>query len=254
MTLSKREIVLVFVLVIVAIFALGFYFVVMPTMNHMNETAQALEDLKNNVMVSEVEAQQAASMQEQLDAKNKEAEAAGTAFFDPLHQEQAEYWFGELADKSNLKVQSISLSPVQETQAAYAPEQNGMPITDPAAMPSTMPIDPAAMPSTAPMADIASVPSAAPADVSAEAIAAGNKTNAIFVSAVVYGEYAQIQGFLQSVYENPYAVVIDNIVISQAQDGGYAMNITLHVFGISKLKPAPAHEFSQPSGQSVLMK
>jgi hypothetical protein len=259
MKLTKREMMLLFVLGTVAIVFIGVNYLVMPLYNTNKELNDTLSGLNDQLLTLQNDQRIAGTIDAQIQKEMDKTAGLSEPFAQSIRHEQVSYWLNALLKANNLALHSVeftdivSAAPNFDTDTSIPPAQKLiLPIQNTAdiasgkqqAQPS--PSDAAAQ----------NTADAAPADnAQTAAPAAPPETYCTQVILNATGSYANISKFLDALYAGGRSLTVDSLLIGDYQDGGKMLVIVIRFFGAPLPDGAEekSYDFPVPAGQGSLM-
>ncbi len=259
MKLSKREMMLLFVLGAVAIVFIGVNYLVMPLFTTNKELNETLSGLNDQLLTLQTDQQTAGAIDGQIQKEMDKTTALSAPFSQSIRREQVSHWLNSLLNANNLNMYSIdftdvvSAAPSYDTDRSVPPDGNiDLPIQNAADIaggktepqPTETPADAAAS-GDAPAAAAEGAQTAAPPE-----------TYCTQVVLNATGSYADIVKLMDAIYADGRSLVVDGLSINDYKDGDMIAMVSMRFFGA----PLPdgvedqSYAFPAPAGQGSLMK
>jgi|GEM_PF-6861423 len=275
MKITKREMMLLFVLGTVAILFIGLNYLVMPLYNSNKTLQDNLGLLNDQLLTLQIGQQSAGTIDAQIEKEAGLTAEKSAPFAQSIRPEQVSYWLNQILKADNLRMDAIEFTDVVTAVPNYENDRSAPPeSTEDLPIQNTADIingkQAAATPPPASATDAAAQPSAAATDTAAAdaaaaaaaaAQAAAGQTAAppeTYCTQVVLnatGTYADIKRFMGSLYAADRPLTVDSLTISDYDAGGKMAVIVIRFFSA----PLPdsvgeeSYSFPAPAGQGALM-
>lgn len=268
MKLTKREMMLLFVLGTVAIVFIGVNYLVMPLFTSNKELNDTLSGLNDQLMTLQINQQTAGTIDAQIQKEMDTTTELSAPFAQSIRHEQVSYWLNALLKANNLTMNSIEFTdiisaapnfdsdkPASSLQKLDLPIQNTADIASgkQTAQPSETPTDAATQNTTDTAADTTQTATTAQADTTQTAAPPETYCTQVILNAT--GSYANISKLMDALYAGGRMLTVDSFSIGDYQDGGKMLVIAVRFYGA----PLPdgvegqSYDFPAPAGQGSLM-
>ncbi len=244
MSLSKREVILLILLGIVAILVLGINFLVLPMTDEV-KTAQELAQQKDDeLLVVQTDIQTAGRMQELLQSEYAKAAELAQPYNGSMNQEEIDLWLNGLLANNNLQVQNMDISNMAISTASFEKaalnDVESIPIQDAADIVNGNPAPTASPEPTQEEMNEGSKVNAA-AQAANEALEASGDTQTDLAGSLyqinavvnVVGTLDGVIGFANSLYESGRALRVTSLSTQESVETGLCSAvIAVEFYGI----------------------
>lgn len=262
MKLTKREVMLLFVLGTVAILFVGINYLFMPLYSSNAELKNTLATLQDQVATLQVDQQITGSIDGQIEEELAKTEALSEPFASSIRPEQISYWLNSLLLKNSLKMDSIeftdiaSAAPNFDADRTVPPsEKLDLPIQNTADIVNGEQAAAADATQTADAAGTGGETAADTTQTGAADTAAAPETYCTQVILNATGSYTDIKNFMTALYSGQRALTVDTLTLSDYEMGGKMAVVSMRFFGapLTQDIQGETYDFPAPSGQNALM-
>lgn len=273
MKLTKREIMLLFVLGTVAVVFIGVNYLILPLYNSNQGLRDNLAALNDQLLTLGTDQQITGSIDGQIEKEMEKTTELSAPFAQSIRPEQVAYWLNSLLKANHMELNAIEFTDVVSAAPNFANDQP-VPPSDKLELPIQNTADmvsgkqaaaadaTAALPAEQPAAQPSAQPSGTAADGQAQAGATAEDASAspetYCTQAILNatGSYADISRFMEALYAGGRPLTVDSLTISDYQNGGKMAVIAIRFFSA----PLPegvqggAYSFPAPAGNGPLMR
>ncbi len=266
MKLTKREVMLLFLLGTVAIVFIGLNYLIMPLYNSNQDMKDTLSILNDQLITMQTDQQITGTIDTQIEAATKETEEASEPFVYSIRPEQLTYWLNSLLQANNMEMNAIEFTDIASAAPNFETDREA-PSGSNLELPIQNMADIVNGESAAAVQESSAQPTDAAADgegtaaqeetdgAASDTVAAPPETYCTQVILNATGSYEDISKFMNALYADGRALAVDSLTITDYQEGGQMAAVAIRFFGA----PLPndleeeSYSFPAPAGQSSLM-
>ena len=226
MKISKREVILLFILAIVAMVYVGYMFLISPAITANNSKEDKYKQVESSLITVNTDQAIAGKIDEQLIKVYETAKTAYKPLSNSIEQSEIDRYFNTLISQNKLTQVSLDISELQASNANYNSKR----------------VQTENSVGTLPLQQTADIINGANASANSQKSDTAKQTNTTNQASentsdfmycrtahlVVYGSYNNIVSFMNSLYSSERTIIVDTLNISQ-RDDGLTFNATIGV-------------------------